>query len=134
MVFTKRLREGIRRGRIRCTVRIWKYLHVKVGGRYPMEDGYVVVDEIESIRMKDITSDLARESGFGSVEDLLQIAKHGPGANIYLIRFHFLPPGAWDTQARIDGADETPTLLERIERAPAPRARRRPIRGDRPGD
>jgi hypothetical protein len=134
MVFTKRLREGIRRGRIRCTVRIWKYLHVKVGGRYPMEDGYVVVDEIESIRMKDITSDLARESGFGSVEDLLQIAKHGAGANIYLIRFHFLPPGAWDTQARIDAADETPTLLERIERAPAPRARRRPIRGDRPGD
>jgi len=134
MVFTKRLREGIRRGRIRCTVRIWKYLHVKVGGRYPMEDGYVVVDEIESIRMKDITSDLARESGFGSVEDLLQIAKHGAGANIYLIRFHFLPPGAWDTQARVDVAHETPTLLERIERAPARQARRRPIRGDRPGD
>ena len=37
MVFAKRLREGIRRGRIRCTVRIWKYLHVTVGGRYPMD-------------------------------------------------------------------------------------------------
>ena len=124
MVFTKRLREGIRRGRIRCTVRIWKYLHVKVGGRYPMEDGFVVVDAIESIRMKDITSDLARESGFGSVEDLLQMAKHGAGGNIYLIQFHFLPPGAWDTQARVEATEETPTLLERIERTTVPRARR----------
>jgi hypothetical protein len=124
MVFTKRLREGIRRGRIRCTVRIWKSLHVKVGGRYPMEDGFVVVDAIQSIGMKDITSELARESGFGSVEDLLQIAKHGAGGNIYLIRFHFLPPGAWETQARVDTTEEPPTLLERIEQATAPRARR----------
>ena len=42
MVFTRRLREGIRRGRIRCTVRIWQRLHVKVGGCYPMDDGHVV--------------------------------------------------------------------------------------------
>jgi hypothetical protein len=25
------------------------------------------------------------------------IAKHGSGDKIYLIRFHYLPPGAWDT-------------------------------------
>jgi len=29
MVFTKRLREGVRRGRIRCSVRIWKRLHIR---------------------------------------------------------------------------------------------------------
>ena len=29
--------------------------------------------------------------------DLLGIAKHGSGNKIYLIRFHYLPPGAWDT-------------------------------------
>ena len=84
MVFTKRLREGIRRGRIRCSVRVWTRLHVKVGGRYP-------------ISLDDVTYDLARESGFQSVEDLLQIARHGKGENIYLIRFHYLAPGAWDT-------------------------------------
>ena len=60
MVFTKRLREGIRRGRIRSTIRIWKALHVKIGGRYPMDDGHVVVDAIEPIRMRDITGALAR--------------------------------------------------------------------------
>jgi hypothetical protein len=96
MVFTKRLREGIRRGRIRCTVRIWTRPHVKVGGRYAMDDGQIVVDSIVPIRMKDITRELARESGFSSVKDLLEIAKHGRGDNVYLIRFHYLPAGGWD--------------------------------------
>ena len=98
MVFTKRLREGIRRGRIRCSVRIWTRPHVKVGGRYSMEDGQIVVDSVVPIRLKDITHDLARESGFSSVKDLLEIAKHGRGRNVYLIRFHYLPPGGWDTR------------------------------------
>ena len=96
MVFTKRLREGIRRGRIRCTVRVWTRAHVKVGGRYPMDEGHVVVDSIEPIELRDITYDLARESGFESVDDLLAIARHGRGDNVYLIRFHYLPPGGWE--------------------------------------
>ena len=98
MVFTKRLREGIRRGRIRSSIRIWTRLHVKVGGRYRMDEGHVVVDSITPIARRDITHDLARESGFQSVDDLLQTAKHGPGNKIYLIRFHYLPPGGWDVR------------------------------------
>ncbi|MEO8678432.1 MAG: hypothetical protein ABI665_05260 [Vicinamibacterales bacterium] len=70
MVFSKALREGIRRGRIKCTIRI--------------------------------TRDLARESGFASVKDLLEIARHGSGDKVYLIRFHYLPPGAWDVEAALD--------------------------------
>ena len=97
MVFTKRLREGIRRGWIKCSVRVWMRPHVKLGGRYPMDDGHIVIDSIESIEMDEITNELARESGFASVDDLLQIAKHGKGENVYLIRFHYLPPGGWDT-------------------------------------
>ena len=97
MVFTKRLREGIRRGRIRCSVRVWLRPHVKVGGRYPMDDGQIVVDSLEEIELSDITHDLARESGFPSVDELLKIARHGKGENIYLIRFHYLPPGGWDS-------------------------------------
>ena len=95
MVFSKRLREGVRRGRIKCSIRIWQRPKVKVGGRYPMDDGSIVVDSIVPIEIGDITYDLARESGFESVEDLLEIAKHGPGTNVYLIRFHSLQPGAW---------------------------------------
>ena len=79
MVFTKRLRGGIRHERITCTVRIWQRLQVRVGGRYPMEEGHVVVDSIDRIKVKDITSELARESGFDSVKDLLAVPKHGSG-------------------------------------------------------
>ena len=95
MQFARQLRAGIRRGRIKCTVRVWQSPRVKVGGRYRMEDGHVVVDSIAPIRRADITYDLARESGFASVDDLWAIAKHGSGNRIYLIRFHYLPPGAW---------------------------------------
>jgi hypothetical protein len=96
VVFTKSLRGGVRSGRIKCSVRIWTNPHVKAGGRYPMDDGHIVVDSIERIRMKDITSDLAQESGFGTVKALLDVAKHGAGKNVYLVRFHYLRPGAWD--------------------------------------
>src|ERR1044072_2677975 len=96
MVFTKRLREGVRRGRIRCSVRVWTRPHVKAGGRYRMDDGHIVVDSIVPIRLRNITRDLARESGFPSVKDLLETARHGPGNKVYLIRFHYLRPGAWD--------------------------------------
>jgi hypothetical protein len=95
MVFARRIRDGVKRGRIRCTVRVWTRLQVKVGGKYPVDDGHVVVDSIEQITAADISHDLARESGFESVEDLLQVARHGKGNNVYLIRFHYLPPGAW---------------------------------------
>ena len=44
------------------------------------------------MRVEDITDDLARESGFPGVDDLLAVAKHGPGDNVYLIRFHYLAP------------------------------------------
>jgi hypothetical protein len=97
MMFTKRLREGVRRGRITCSIRIWTRPQVKVGGRYRMEEGSIVVDSIAPISVSDVTYDLARESGFESVEDLLRIASHGSGDKVYLIRFHYLPPGVQDT-------------------------------------
>ncbi len=96
MVFTKHLRPRIRSGRIRCTIRIWASLKVKVGGRYRMDDGHVVVDSITPMGLRDITDDLARESGFSDVKDLLGTAKHGSGNRVYLIRFHYLAAGAWD--------------------------------------
>jgi hypothetical protein len=92
MTFTKRLREGVRRGEITCSVRIWMRPHVKVGGRYRMEEGQIEVDSITPIGFPDITPELARESGFLGLIDLLKVAKHGKGDNIYLVRFHYVPP------------------------------------------
>jgi hypothetical protein len=100
MVFTKRLRPRIKSGRIRCSVRVWMHPHVKAGGRYAMDEGHIVVDSVTEIDEAGITHDLARESGFESVEDLLAMARHGKGENVYLIRFHYLPPGGWERRTK----------------------------------
>ena len=49
------------------------------------------MDSIEPIGFPDITPALARESGFLGLLDLLKVAKHGKGENIYLVRFHYFP-------------------------------------------
>ena len=94
MVFTKRLREGVIRGEITCSVRIWTSPHVKVGNRYRMGEGEIEIDSVIPIGFPDITPELARESGFLGVLDLLKVAKHGKGDNVYLIRFRYIPPRA----------------------------------------
>jgi|SRR5579862_2361744 len=103
MMFAKRLRDGVRRGQITCSVRIWMSPRVKVGGRYRMEEGEIEVDSIEQIGFPDITPQLARESGFLGVLDLLKIAKHGRGENVYLVRFHYVPPKRKRAQSKVTG-------------------------------
>jgi len=94
VIFTKRLRDGVRSGRITCSIRIWMRPHVKAGNRYRMEEGEIEVDSVLPISLADVTPELARESGFKGVVDLLKIAKHGKGENVYLVRFHYVPPRA----------------------------------------
>jgi hypothetical protein len=57
-----------------------------------MDEGEIEVDSVEPIGFLDITPQLARESGFLGVIDLLKVAKHGKGDNIYLVRFHYVRP------------------------------------------
>ncbi len=93
MVFTKRLREPVMRGEITCSVRIWQRPHVKVGGRYALGPGTIEVTSIRQITLDHITPELARRSGFAGVVDLLKIAKHGPGENVYLVEFEYRAEG-----------------------------------------
>ena len=104
MTFTKRLRDGVRRGEITCSVRIWMYPRVRVGGRYRMEEGEIEIDSIEQNGFPDITPELARQSGFLGVLDLLKVAKHGSGENIYLVRFHYIPPPRHGRSSSTKGA------------------------------
>jgi hypothetical protein len=90
LAFTKRLRDGVRTGSITCTVRIWQRCHVKVGGRYRMDPGEVEVTSISPLGLSEITSEMARRGGFKGLVDLLKIAQHGPGRNVYLIEFRYL--------------------------------------------
>ena len=94
MQFVAKLREPIRNGEITRSVRIWQRPRVKVGGRYRLGDGFVVVDAIQQIELEDISRTLARETGFSSLAELLKTARHGSGENVYLVDFHFEPAKA----------------------------------------
>jgi hypothetical protein len=91
MTFTKRLQDGVRSGEITCSVRFWTSPRVTVGKRYAMKEGEIEVDSVEPIGFPDITPQLAVASGFLGVLDMLKVAKHGKGENIYLVRFHYVP-------------------------------------------
>lgn len=80
-----------------------------------MEEGEIEIDSVLPMGLTDITPELARESGFKGVVDLLKVAKHGPGENVYLVRFHYVPPGV-AAPARVGS---------RQGRVRRPRARRR---------
>ena len=89
MQFAKQLRNPVKRGEITCSVRVWQSPRVKVGGRYRLDEGYIVVEKVTPLGFSDITPQMARRSGFRSVSELLKTAVHGPGRNVYLIEFHY---------------------------------------------
>src|SRR6476620_3282992 len=89
--FTPRLREPIMRGEITCSIRIWRSPRVRLGGRYALGPGHVEVTRLCEIELDDITDDLARESGFEGVEELLAVARHGRGERVFLVEFRYLP-------------------------------------------
>ncbi len=89
MQFTKALRDRVRSGEVTCSVRIWKQPRVKVGGRYSLPPGEIVVESLLEISLEDVTPDLARRSGFKGVVDLLKIAKHGRGRRVFLVEFRY---------------------------------------------
>ena len=95
MDFIRRLRPGVLRGDITCSIRIWQSPRVKAGKRYSSTGvGEIEIDSIRPIALSDVTPELARESGFDGLVDLLKIAKHGSGRNVYLVRFHHVAAGA----------------------------------------
>jgi hypothetical protein len=62
---------------------------VKVGGRYALGGGAIVVDRMSEVRLDDITTTLARRCGFASLVDLVKTAKHGAGERVFIIDFHY---------------------------------------------
>jgi hypothetical protein len=76
-----------------------------------MEEGEIEVDSILPMSLADITPELARRSGFKGVVDLLKVAKHGRGENVYLVRFHFVPP------------EKAPPSQRKRDRPPAAKSR-----------
>jgi hypothetical protein len=88
--FIRALRDRIRRGEITTTIRLWQRPHVKVGGRYALPPGEILVTKIFEVALADVTPELARRSGFVGVVDLLKVAKHGPGRRVFVIEFRYV--------------------------------------------
>jgi len=90
--FVRALRDRVKSGEITCSIRIWKQPRVRVGGRYSLSPGAIVVDSLWEISLEDVTPSLARRSGFTGVVDLLKTAKHGRGRRVFLVEFHYVEP------------------------------------------
>ncbi len=96
MVFTKRLRDGVRSGRITAASASGIALASPSASATPWQRRNR--DRLHrTLGLPDITHSLAVASGFLGVLDLLKVAKHGSGQNIYLIRFHYIRPKSWTT-------------------------------------
>ena len=65
---------------------------MKVGGRYALAPGEIVITKIFEVSLADITPELARLSGFSGVVELLKIAKHGAGRRVFVIDFRYVEP------------------------------------------
>lgn len=62
---------------------------MKVGGRYSLPPGAIVVTNVLEMSLADITPELARASGFAGLVDLLKVAKHGPGRRVFIVEFRY---------------------------------------------
>ena len=89
MTFAKPLRPRVMSGEITKSVRIWQTPRVRIGGRYPLGPGHIEVTHLTEVDLADITDELARETGFDSLADLLSVARHGRGERVFLVEFQY---------------------------------------------
>jgi hypothetical protein len=91
MQFLKALRPRVRSGEITSSIRIWRSARVGVGKRYAMDGGWIEIEAVREMSLEAITPEMARDSGFEGLVDLLKTAKHGQGTRVFLIEFRYVP-------------------------------------------
>ena len=74
---------------ITTTVRLLQRPHVKFGGRYALPPGEILVTKVFEVSLAEVTPELARQSGFVGLVDLLKVARHGPGRLVFVIEFRY---------------------------------------------
>lgn len=90
MQFVRTLRDRVRSGEITTSVRLWQRPKVRVGGRYSLPPGQIVVTKLSEISLADVTPEMARRSGFSGLVDLLKVAKHGAGRRVFFVEFRYV--------------------------------------------
>jgi hypothetical protein len=90
--FSPELRAAVATGRITVSVRLWRRMQVKVGGRYPVGPKQIEIDDIDLVPFGSITAADITKSGETDRESLRRRAAHaGPVTDetlVYRIEFH----------------------------------------------
>lgn len=91
-MFSQELRDDVLAGDITVSFRLWKRPKVKVGGRYPVDEGQIEVDSVELIPFSAITDADLQYAGEPDRETLRRRAAHAGPINddtlLYRVEFH----------------------------------------------
>lgn len=92
MEFSRELRASVLSGDITVSFRLWRRPQVKVGNRYRVGEGRIVVDSVELIPFAFIDASDIRRAGETDLESLRRRAAHaGPIHDetvLYRVGFH----------------------------------------------
>ena len=92
MRFSPELREGVARGDITVSIRLWQRPQVRAGRRYESDGFEIEIDSIEVLPFSAVTADDVSRSGERDREALRKRAAHaGPIDDqtlVYRIEFH----------------------------------------------
>ena len=100
--FTADAYPDIIAGRRTVTWRLWKYAHVKAGKQYNLGSwddapGSIVIDDVRTVRVADVTDADAREVGQPNAETLVAFCASHTGAGVtpdtllHRVAFHWSP-------------------------------------------
>ena len=121
LLFTEDAIPLIRAGQLTVTWRLWKYAHVKVDKVYRTGYGGALhIDEVRTVRVKDVMDGDAHEAGFADAKALVEFAHShtdtsvSPETLLYCVRFHYLDE---EPKKPALSLDEVAKRLERLDRA-----------------
>ena len=91
MLVPSRFLVGIADGSVTVAFRRWKSARAKVGSRHHSPVGLIEIDAVDVVEHEDISVEDARNSGYGSLDELLEWLGSREGS-IHRVAFHFAGP------------------------------------------
>ncbi len=97
LLFKKKFLPAIRRGEKTQTIRLWKWRMMRTGQRsYIPGAGYIRIDQVEQVRLEDLTDEDAIPDGFATADALrteineIYAEKVAAGYQAFRVVFHLL--------------------------------------------
>ncbi|MCH7751389.1 MAG: ASCH domain-containing protein [Planctomycetes bacterium] len=97
LLFKKKFLPAIRQGEKTQTIRLWKWRMMRAGQRsYIPGAGYIRIDQVEQVRLEELTDEDAIPDGFATADALrteineIYAEKVAAGYQAYRVVFHLL--------------------------------------------